>query len=152
MLKTNSYRFVFTDITLSNDKKSIIVTPKDFYKENITYKLNISKDVLSEKGKKLEKDIVLPFVLNGTDENLDPGMTKEAISSVTITPSAYASRVTAISNDTVNRVTANSKELHYEGNNTYSLGLIGLSSGDNVKIVAYDLNGKRIFSKKYKVN
>ena len=144
-VEDDHYRFVFTDVALSSDKKSIIVTPKDFYQDNKTYRLYISKAVSSEKGKKLENDIVLPFILNGTTENVDPDIGKEAITSVTITPSAYASRITAISNDMVNKVTANGTEMHYEGNNTYSLGMIGLSSDKNVRIVAYDLKGKILF-------
>ena len=60
-VEDEAYRLFFTDVTLSSDKKSIIVTPRDVYQENKTYRLNISKDVTSDKGKKLEKSIVLPF-------------------------------------------------------------------------------------------
>ncbi|KAA9014562.1 Ig-like domain-containing protein [Niallia endozanthoxylica] len=151
-IEDERYRLFFTDVALSEDKKSIIVTPKNAYQENITYKLNISKEIMSEKGKKLANNIILPFVLNGTTENGNQEIAKEPISNVTITPLAYASRITAISNDTVNRVTANSKDMHYEGDNTYSLGIIDLSSGDNVRIEAYDIKGKKVFSKDYKVN
>ena len=145
-VEDEGYRLFFTDVTLSSDKKSIIVKPRNAYQENKTYKLNISKDVTSEKGEKLEKSIVLPFTLNevsGTDK---------AITNVNLSSTNFATRVTAISNDSVNRVTANSNEMHYEGNNTYSTGLTGLSTGSKVLIQAYDMSGKRIFSDTFIVN
>jgi hypothetical protein len=152
-VEDENYRLFFTDVSLSNDKKSIIVAPRGTYQENTTYKLTISNDVASVKGKKLEKGIILPFTLNGSAENVtDTPTTGDAISNVTLSAKNFATMVTAISNDTVNKVTANSKEMNYEGNNTYSIGLTGLTPGDTVKIQAYDMNGKRIYLKEYTVN
>jgi hypothetical protein len=148
-VEDEKYRLVYTDVTLSDDRKSIIVTPRNAYQENTSYRLNITNDVASEKGKKLEKGIVLPFTLKGSTDTTTTG---DAISKVTLSSKNFAIMVTAISNDTVNKVTANSKEMHYEGNNTYSIGLTGLTPGDTVKIQAYDTSGKRIYSKDYTVN
>ncbi|MFE8696436.1 Ig-like domain-containing protein [Cytobacillus sp. FJAT-53684] len=147
-VEDGDYRLFFTDLALSSDKKSIIVTPKDIYKENTTYRLNITKEVASEKGKKLEKAIIQPFVLNGEPDET----TTDAIKNVTFTSKNFATMVSVTSNDAVNKVTANSKELLYEGNNKYSIGLTGVASGDTVKIQAFDISGKRLFSKDYKVN
>ncbi|WP_338450380.1 Ig-like domain-containing protein [Niallia oryzisoli] len=151
-VEDENYRLFFTDVTVSSDKKSIIVTPKDVYQENKTYRLNISKDVTSAKGEKISKKIILPFILDDSTGNENPDTINEAISNVKITSTAFASLVTATSDDSVNRVTANYKDMHYEGNNTFSLGITGLDSGDNVKIEAYDINGKKVFSKNFKVN
>lgn len=149
-VEDENYRLFFTTATLSSDKKSIIVTPREPYQENVKYRLNISSEIVSEKGEKLGKGIIMPFVVNGSDSQ--DGQDGDAIRSVTFSTNAFATTVNVISNDTVVRVTANSKELHYLGNNTYSTGLTGISSGSTVKIQAYDMNGKRIFSKDYKVN
>lgn len=151
-VEDEAYRLFFTDVTLSSDKKSIIVKPRYTYRENKTYRLNISKDVTSEKGEKLEKSIVLPFALNGVSGTDNPTTDDNAITNVKFLTTNFATRVTANSNDAVNRVTANSKDMHYEGNNTYSIGLTGLSTGDNVRIQAYDTSGKRIFSDTFIVN
>jgi len=151
-VEDENYRSFFTDATLSSDKKSIIVTPKSAYQENKTYKLHISKDIMSDKGKKLEKEIILPFVLNKASQNEQPPTTEGAIKNVTLSAQNFATMVTVVSNDSVNRVTANSNEMHYEGNNTYTIGLTGLTPGDNVTIQAYELNGKRVYSKNFKVN
>ena len=128
-VEDEAYRLFFTDVALSSDKKSIIVTPRNAYQENKTYRLNISKDVTSEKGKKLTKSIVLPFALNEVSGTDNPATNDNAITNVKFLTTNFATRVTATSNDSVNRVTANSKEMHYEGNNTYSIGLTGLSIG-----------------------
>ena len=151
-VEDDAYRLFFTDVTLSSDKKSIIVTPRNAYQENKTYRLNISKDVTSGKGKKLAKSIVLPFSLNAVSGTDNPATDDNVITDVKFLSTNFATRVTATSNDSVNRVTANSKEMHYEGNNNYSIGLTGLSMGDKVLIQAYDINGKRIFSDTFIVN
>ena len=151
-VEDEAYRLFFTDVTLSSDKKSIIVKPRNAYQENKTYRLNISNDVTSEKGKKLEKSIVLPFALNEVSGTDNPTTDDNAITNVKFLTTNYATRVTAMSNDSVNRVTANSKDMHYEGNNSYSIGLTGLSTGDNVRIQAYDISGKRIFTDTFIVN
>ena len=151
-VEDEAYRLFFTDVTLSSDKKSIIVTPRNAYQENKTYRLNITKDVTSEKGKKLAKSIVLPFALNEVSGTNNPTTSDKGITNVNLSTTNFATRVTAISNDSVNRVTANSKDMHYEGNNTYSIGLTGLSTGSKVLIQAYDISGKRIFSGTYTVN
>lgn len=145
-VKDESHRTIVTDVTLSSDKKSIIVTPKSAYEENKSYKLNISGNVTSDKGKKLEKGILLPFTLDALTESDEP------INNTVIKHNSYVTSVTASSNGLVVKMTANNKEMHYEGNNTYSLGLTELTSGDTITIKAYDHNNKVIFSKDYQVN
>ena len=100
----------------------------------------------------MEKSIVLPFTLNAVPGTDNPATDDKVITDVKFLSTNFATRVTATSNDSVNRVTANSKEMHYEGNNNYSIGLTGLSMGDKVLIQAYDINGKRIFSDTFIVN
>lgn len=151
-VEDDGYRMFFTDVTLSSDNKSIIVKPRNTYQENKTYRLNISQNVTSEKGKKLAKSIVLPFSINGVPVTDTPATNDKAITNVKFLTTNFATRVSAISNDSVNRVTANSKDMHYEGNNTYSIGLTGLSTGSNVLIQAYDMSGKRIFTDNFIVN
>lgn len=150
-VEDENYRLFFTNVTLSSDKKSIIVTPKDNqYKENTVYKLNISKNVTSDKGKKLEKDIIMPFNLNGTAKVDDP-ITGNAVQSVSFKTQNFATMVTVRSNDSVSIVRVNGKEMHYDGNNYYSIGLANVK-GDSVTIQAYDGSGKMIYSKVHKVN
>lgn len=155
-VEDENYRLFFTTVSLSNDKKSIIVTPIDHYQENVKYRLNISKDIVSDKGKKLEKGIILPFVVNGSDNTGGTGdtggQTGNAITRVTFSSNSYATIVNVVSNDVVDRVTVDSSDMYYLGNNTYSAALTGVTSGTSVRIQAYDINGKRIFSKDYKVN
>lgn len=155
-VEDENYRLFFTNVALSSDKKSIIVTPRDHYQENIKYRLNISKDIVSEKGKKLGKGIIMPFVVNGSDNTGGTGgsggQTGDAITRVTFSSNSFATMVNVVSNDVVDRVTVDSVVMNYLGNNTYSAGLTGVAAGSTVKIQAYDINGKRIFSKDYKVN
>lgn len=163
------YRLILTDVELSADKKSIIVTPKVSFEDNKVYNLVISNEVTSEKNEKLPKKIIFPFIVNGLDGigddqgnndngndqgNSDNGdiLDRTAIKNVVINRNEYITSITATSSETVATVTANDTDMHYEGNNVYSLGLTGVEKGDTITIRAYNSDGKRIFMKDYKVN
>lgn len=147
-VEDENYRLVFTTATLSSDKKSIIVKPRVPYEEDKKYRLNITQDVVSEKGEKIKKPIILPFVVKAEDGTASG----DIIRSVTFAANNFAMVVNVVSGDTVNRVTANSKDMLYLGNNTYSIGLTNVTSGSTVEIQAYDHSGKRLYSKDHRVN
>ncbi|WP_071392844.1 Ig-like domain-containing protein [Bacillus tuaregi] len=144
-VKDENNRTISTEVTLSSDKKAIIVTPKSAYEENKSYTLNISSKVTSADGEKLAKGIVQPFTLDAIPDANEP------INHVSLKHNTYVTSITASGNNSVIKMTANNKEMHYEGNNTYSLGLTGLTSGDSITIKAYDQNNKVIFTKDYQV-
>lgn len=63
---------IATTVSLSNDKKSILVSPKDEYKSGETYTLFITNSVLSVNGKKLIKSAKMKFkIKDKVKENKD---------------------------------------------------------------------------------
>lgn len=143
-VKDEKNRKFSTTVTLSSDKKSITVTPKKDYEIGKEYKLYIDDSIGSESDKLLEKTVVFPFSIAGEESSM--------VKNVNIQHTPYATMVSLSTDHTIARVTVDSTEMHYEGNNQYSAGIAGLEAGDTVKIRAFNADGKTVFTQEYTVN
>lgn len=156
-VKDENNRNFSTTVTLSTDKKSITVTPRKDYEIGKEYKLYIDDSIGSETDKTLEKSIVFPFTISGsgdTSKEEDKPNPEESnlVKNVNINLTPYAALITLSTDSSIARVMAGTNEMHYEGNNQFSAGIVGLKVGETVKIRAFDADGKTVFEKDYTVN
>jgi hypothetical protein len=128
-------------LSLSKDQTVIKIKPTKPYSPNRIYNVYITDDVAASTGKYLNQPVIIPFTISNTS-------TGKAIVSVENVYSDFVTAVTVTTSPEIYNVTANSKEMRYEGNNTYTLGMAGLSIGDIVTIRAYNANGKLIETSK----
>lgn len=150
-VKDENNKKLSTKVTLSSDKKSITVTPTKDYEIGKVYKLYLDDAIRSESDKSLKETIVFPFTILGEKEEPQDEESK-LVTKVEFNRTSYATMVTLLTDDTIARVTVNSNDMHYEGNNQYSAGIAGLEAGDTVEIRAYDASEKTVFEKEYTVD
>ncbi len=161
-----------TTVKLSTDKKSITVTPKRNYEVGKEYKLYIDDSIGSESDKTLEKSIVFPFTILKEDEvpkEVEEPKIEEPIvveppgegnklensnlvNNVNMNLTPFATLISLSTDYSIARVMAGTTEMHYEGNNQFSVGIAGLEQGDTVNIRAFDGEGKTVFEKEFTVN
>lgn len=143
-VKDEDGTFHSVDLSLSEDQTVIKIKPNTPYSPDHSYNIYITDGVAAITGKYLKQPVVIPFTISNTS-------TGKAIVSVNSVYSTFVTAITVTTYPNIYKVTANSKEMHYEGNNTYTLGIAGLSIGDTVIIRAYDANGKLIESLKHTI-
>lgn len=170
-VKDEKNKKVSTTVSLSSDNKAVIVTPKKNYMAGKEYKLYIEHSIVSERGGKLDQSIVFPFTIleeeqekevedKNTGGNKNSTETKEPsnplennlVKNINIDRTSYATVITLSTDNSVAYVTANSEKMHYEGENKYRAGIVGLEKDDKLMIRAFDADGKLVFSKEYIVN
>lgn len=131
-------------LSLSKDQTVIKIKPTKPYSPSRRYNIYITDGVAASTGKYLNQPIMIPFTISNTS-------TGKTIVSVNSKYSTFITAVTVTTSPDIYKVTANSKEMHYEGNNTYTLGIAGLKTGNTVTIRAYDANGKLIETLKHTI-
>lgn len=68
ILDSNNEEFPIS-ISVSSDKKSIIVTPLIDYNYNSEYTMIIDNSIISETGNKLKDRVYVPFITRGNCDN-----------------------------------------------------------------------------------
>ncbi|MDI3508270.1 MAG: hypothetical protein PWP55_462 [Clostridiales bacterium] len=129
-------------LSLVENQTVIKIKPTKPYSPNRIYNIYITDDVAAITGKYLKQPVIIPFTISNTS-------TGKAIVSVENIYSNFITAITVTTSPDIYKVIANSKEMHYEGNNTYTLGMTGLKTGDTVTIKAYNTNGKLIETLKH---
>ncbi|MFB9987140.1 Ig-like domain-containing protein [Bacillus benzoevorans] len=163
-----SNRKFSTTVSLSSDKKSIMVTPRRDYEAGKEYKLYIDNSIGSETDKTLEKPIVFPFTIlekveppkeeNGSIVKEEPAAggsnleNSNLVKNVNINLTPYAALVSLSTDYSIARVMAGTAEMFYEGNNQFSAGIVGLEVGDPIRIRAFDAEGITVYDKEYTVH
>lgn len=127
-------------LSLVENQTVIKIKPTKPYSPNRIYNIYITDGVAASTGKYLNQPVIIPFTTTG-----------KAIVSVNNVYSDFVTAVTVTTSPDIYKVTANAKEMHYEGNNTYTLGMAGLNIGDTVTIRAYNANGKLIETSKHTI-
>lgn len=118
--------------------------------------LDVSKYTESQSAKSIELKNVKRLDSNGeligSDESPSERPSQEAddhIVSIEVDHHSMVSNVRVKGGADVFDIEVNGQRAHYEGDGSYSLGILGLSLGDAVEVKAYDDSGKLLASKKY---
>lgn len=130
---------------ISDDLKQITVTPKKQYAIGTAYTLVISDAVRSTKGGKLSSAVDLPFRLEGVH-----------IKSVQATLNPFATNVKVQSVKGVDKLTVSvngtaEQTMHRSSNDQFQRALLGLASGDELILRAYDQTGRLLETLTYEV-
>ena len=131
-----------TTLQLIDNGYTIQVSPAKNYEKGKSYRLVITSLVQSRSGKALKTPIEFPFYIE------DPNAKIQSISTVS---GDIVSNVTVKTSSDVYKVKIGINELHYEGNNTFSYGLIDVKAGTVITVYAYDENNRLVETKKYTV-
>lgn len=137
-------KLVSTTLSLSSDGLTVQVKPVSAYLAGNKYWLYINGDITFNGGKQhLAQSIVMPFMITtaGTE-----------IYSVSDSYSSLFSNFSVVTGPDVFSVKINSTNMIYQGNNSYSVGMVGLKQGSKVTVYAYDSSGKLLQSQVYIVN
>jgi hypothetical protein len=134
---------VATVLSPSPDSAAVAVTPASPYTPGKEYRLFITSGLTSAKGGlPLHPPVVVPFTVADS---------KAKIIAISSTYSSFLTSITVITSPDVYSVKVGLDEMHYQGGNTYTLGIPGLKIGDVVTIRAYDSNDRLLESKKHTV-
>lgn len=131
-----------TSLKLLENGELIEVTPSTPYKIGTEYRIMITTDVKSKNGKSLKSAVEVPFEVIDSNAN---------IKSIKSTNDKTITTLTVVTSNDVFDLKINNESLRYTGNNTYEHMLIGQKAGTVVTIYAYDVDGKRIETKKYTI-
>lgn len=140
-LTDDSNRHLNTSLVLSADGAEVKVTPLFDYAQGMEYRLHIANGLTGKNGTmQLSKQIVVPF-------------TYIFRSKMTISDdySSFLTNLKLNATTDVAMVKANGLEMHYEGNNAFSLGLVGLTQGSMVTVQAFNSSGQVIETQKYTI-
>lgn len=121
-----------TDIEILKEKFKVKIKPFSKYELGKEYRLYIENN-LKVLGKEiyLNQSQVMPFKYNLSVE-------RDYIKNININYHPMISNVLVKGNSEVFEVIINGERAHYEGELTYSLGLLGYNKGDKLEIKAYD--------------
>ena len=149
----NNSRFYITDdnnqavkttLVQSSDGTSVKVNPTKAYTVGAKYWLFIAGGLTANSGKNtLTQPIAVPFIVAAENSK---------IIQVSGAYSSLLTSFTVVTSPDVYKVKVNQKELLYQGNNTFSLGMTGLKTGSIVTVYAYNSSGKLLESQKYTIN
>lgn len=126
---------VATTLKVAGDGMSVTVTPKNPYENKRIYRLHISGDLASKAGERLTNKIVMPFKI------VLPSRFKK----VEVNQGGVVTKVVVTVDGSVQSVKANGKAMHYLGKNTFEHGLVGIRTGDEIVLQAFDSSGKEIY-------
>lgn len=139
----DSNRSVSTSLVRSADGTSVQVKPSSAYTVGKKYWLFISGGLTAANGKNaLAQPIAAPFLV--AEEN-------SKIIQISASHSPLLTSFTVLTSADVFSVKINSKNMIYQGNNTYTLGMTGLKTGGTVTVYAYDSKGKCLKNQKYTI-
>ncbi|MFC5589091.1 Ig-like domain-containing protein [Sporosarcina soli] len=127
---------------LAEGGKMVSVTPTTSYEMGKTYRLMITNALQSNDGQALMEPVELPFQIVNPNDKI------QSVYSKTVN---LFTTVTVKTSSDVHSVKVSGDEMKYEGNNTYTLTLVDAKIGSTLTIYGYDENGKRIETKKYKI-
>ena len=135
---------VDTVLTPSPDGGTVDVTPIKAYTTGKEYRLFVARGLTSAKGSSsLSPQIVVPFAVARNNTKLIL---------ISNTSSSLLTNFTVVASPDVHSVNINQTAMHYQGNNTFTLGVTGLTPGNVVTVYAYDSSGQPLESKPYSVN
>ena len=127
---------------LEEDGKLVSVTPDTPYETGKSYRLMITSALQSNDGQALMDPVEFPFQIVNPDDKI------QSVYSKTVN---IFTTVTVKTSSDVHSVKISGDEMKYEGNDTYTLTLVDAKIGSTLTIYSYDENGKRIETKKYKI-
>ncbi|SHN79476.1 Ig-like domain-containing protein [Desulfitobacterium chlororespirans] len=131
---------VAATLTLSKEENSVIIKPAKAYTVGNKYWIFVTGGITGKDGiKQLSQPIAVPFEVKGK------------ISSVASSYSEIITSFKVTTSSDVYSVKINSTPMHYQGDNTYTLGISGLKQGGKVTIYAYDSSGKLLTSESYQI-
>ncbi|WP_140417776.1 Ig-like domain-containing protein [Desulfosporosinus sp. FKA] len=140
----DSNNLIGTTLSLSSDGLTVQVTPVSAYLAGNKYWLYISGDLTFNGGKQhLAQPIAMPFTVTSAGSE---------IYSVSDSYSSLFTNFSVATGPDVFSVKINSTSMIYQGNNSYSVGMVGLKQGSKVTVYAYDSTGKLLQSQVYIVN
>ena len=131
-----------TSLKLLENGKLIEVTPSTRIILETEYRIMITTDVKSKNGKSLKSAVEVLFEV--TDANAK-------LKSIKSTNDKTITSLIVVTSNEVFDLKINNESLRYTGNNTYELVLFGQKAGTVLTIYAYDVDGKRIETKKYTI-
>lgn len=132
---------ISTSLACSDDGNSVQVKPTGAYKVGQKYWLFVGGGLIADNGKNaLAQPIAVPFLV--AEEN-------SKIILISAGKSSLLTSFTVLTSGDVFSVKINSKNMIYQGNNTYTLGMTGLKTGGTVTVNVYDSKGKSLASQKY---
>lgn len=135
---------VASKLSVSSDELSIAVAPLSNYTANKEYRLYISDKLKAKQsGKFLSKAMVMPF-------KAVTAAPADYLTSVSANYSNMVSNIKVTATADVYTVKVNGVEMHYEGANSYTLG-VKVSKGSTVSITAYDDKDQLLQTKSFKV-
>ncbi|MCL6639567.1 MAG: Ig-like domain-containing protein [Firmicutes bacterium] len=134
---------VSTLLATSDDGTAVSVSPAGSYQAGKEYRLFLTGGLTSTRGLTLSPQVVVPFTVS--DPNAKIILFESNYSS-------FLTGITVVTSPDVYSVLVNQTEMHYRGNNTYNLGVPGLSQGASVTVKAYDGSGKLLESKTCRIN
>jgi hypothetical protein len=158
-----------SNITVSKDGKSISISPLTPYEPGREYVLIIKKNVRSSKNLSLKEQILMPFELKSSSKGNAKSAGASAVSSgksetaakdgsessstlkITSSSKEYLSIITVKADASIKEIKVEGRKMQYTGNNTFEAALSGVGKGSEVKVTAYDFNGKAAINQSYTV-
>ncbi|QOR66339.1 Ig-like domain-containing protein [Cytobacillus suaedae] len=149
-----------TKLSVDKNGQSVVIAPIRSYKEGTRYYLFIKESLRSERKLFLNKDTIMPFEHvkdeknSKKKENETKATSKDKESKLTISVKhhTYLSELKATSIDnSISKILIGNNEMHYDGDNKYSLNLAGVKSGDKLSIKAYNSDNRIVERLTYEV-
>lgn len=134
---------VSSTVSATSDGTVIKITPIRSYLPGKKYQILITKLLTNPNGIKLNSEVVVPFVV--IDNSI-------AINFIDDQWSTFVTNITVVTKAEVSIVKVNNQEMHYEGNNVYSLGILNQKPGNSITVKAYDNSNKILDTQKYTIH
>lgn len=125
------------------EKNIVYITPLSKYQPGLEYKINITNKVTDQKGNPLKTAVIVPFIYP------DPNA---KIQYITHNYNPFVTSFTVLAGPEVHKIKiGTSNEMHYKGENTFSLTLLDLKEGQTLTFRAYDENNRLMETKKHTI-
>ena len=149
---------VQTNIKVSSDQKSLMVSPKSSYKSGKKYWLYIDKSVRSSKNRDtLQQSLWMPFVIassKDTESLINEKKVEKPSKSnlkVTFEKTQFFTNIKVIADPSVTKIILGRSSMQYKGNNSFTLAIAGIDKGDNLLFKAYDGDNSLLFKETVKM-
>ncbi|MDX8361134.1 Ig-like domain-containing protein [Cytobacillus sp. IB215316] len=161
----NQNKLLKTDLQVSSNGKTIMITPLEQYKTDTKYWLYIDKSVRSVNMDPLKKSVIMPFSLsdqvatggspiavkNDVQNTSTADSQEQAKMTIQVEKYDMFADVTVTTSSNVQSVLMDNITMQYVGNNTFNLGIVDIMPGDELNFKALDQNGKVLENIKHEV-
>ena len=140
------------EVTISENKKSINVTPSFYYTLGKSYKLYITSDVRSLEKKTLFNPVIMPFTISDSESSSGSKYYIDGLRDLDIEHfNNIVTRISVTTYSDIVSVKCNNSTMRYLGENEYEIELAGAKTGSLFTLTLYDGSGKVIGTKKYTI-